>query len=98
MTLFRPKLDIHYRLSGGRLVDSERNYLFHDNEWTPYVKSLEIYEVPGNHDSMVLEPNVRVLVNLMRRSMRSAGPSKTEAKPDAPRAARRDEKVNEPVA
>jgi thioesterase domain-containing protein len=73
VALFRPKLDIHFRLSGGRLVDSERNYLFEDNGWTPFVKALSIDEVPGNHDSMVLEPNVRVLVSLIRRALKGTG-------------------------
>ncbi len=70
IALFRPKLDVHFRLSGGRLVDSERNFLFEDNGWTPYVSGIQVFEVPGNHDSMVLEPNVRVLVNLIRRAIR----------------------------
>jgi thioesterase domain-containing protein len=70
--LFRPKLDVRYRLSGGRRVDSDRNYISEDNGWSRYVSELEIFEVPGNHDTMVLEPNVRVLVSLLRRSIRAA--------------------------
>lgn len=64
--LFRPKLDIQFRLGGGRLVDRDRNYIFPDNDWTRFVRTLEIHEVPGNHDSMVLEPNVRILVGTLR--------------------------------
>jgi len=67
VAVFRPKLDIRFRLSGGRLVDAERNYISPDNGWTNYVAKLEVFEVPGNHDSMVLEPNVRVMVSLLRR-------------------------------
>jgi thioesterase domain-containing protein len=69
VSLFRPRLDIRFRLSGGRLVDGERNYLYEDNGWTPYVKNIAISEVPGDHDSMVLEPNVRVLVAAIRRAL-----------------------------
>jgi len=67
VAVFRPKLDVKFRLSGERLVDSYRNYVRADNFWTPHVAQLEVFEVPGNHDNMVLEPNVRVLVSLLRR-------------------------------
>lgn len=61
ITLFRPKLDQKYRLSGGRVVSSDLEFVVADNGWTPWAASLEVHEVPGNHDSMVLEPNVRTL-------------------------------------
>ena len=32
----------------------------------------QVHEVPGDHDSMVLEPNVRVLAALMRRAIEAA--------------------------
>lgn len=67
VAVFRPKLDVKYRLSGGRRVDSDRDYVREDNFWTPYAAKLQVFEVPGNHDNMVLEPNVRVLVALLRR-------------------------------
>jgi len=72
VALFRPKLDIRFRLSGDRIVDSERNFISADNGWTPFVRNIEVFEVPGNHDSMVLEPNVRVMVSLLRRSLENA--------------------------
>ena len=34
--------------------------------------TLDVIEVPGDHDSMVLEPNVRVLVVRMRRVLDEA--------------------------
>lgn len=70
--LFRPKLEASYSLSGGRLANEVREIIQEDNGWTPYVKELKIYEVPGNHDSMVLEPNVRVLATLMSESINDA--------------------------
>jgi thioesterase domain-containing protein len=33
---------------------------------------LQVVEVPGDHDSMVLEPNVRVLAARMRRVVEAA--------------------------
>jgi len=73
VAVFRPKLDIRYRLSGGRLVDSQRNYVREDNFWSPHAGSLQVLEVPGNHDNMVLEPNVRVLVASLRRVIEGLG-------------------------
>jgi thioesterase domain-containing protein len=73
VALFRPKLVVKFRLAGGRMVDAERNYVREDNFWTPYAGELQVFEVPGNHDNMVLEPNVRVLVSLLRRVIDKLG-------------------------
>jgi acyl transferase domain-containing protein/thioesterase domain-containing protein/acyl carrier protein len=73
--LFRPRLDVRFELSRGRRVDGQREYVREDNFWTPYVSSIGVHEVPGNHDSMVLEPNVRVLVSSIRRALEKAGSS-----------------------
>lgn len=70
--VFRPKLDVRFKLSDGRMIDSKRDLVAPDNGWTPFVERLDVYEVPGNHDSMVLEPNVRVVVALMRRAIAAA--------------------------
>lgn len=70
VVLFRPALQPAFRFSSGRMIDADRNFLFPDNGWGSYAPSLNVYEVPGNHDSMVLEPNVRVLANRLRRLMR----------------------------
>ncbi|WP_218008663.1 type I polyketide synthase [Hydrogenophaga flava] len=64
--LFRPPLDLRWKVTGGRWVSAEREYVSADNDWTRYLPSLRVLEVPGDHDSMVLEPNVRVLAGLMR--------------------------------
>jgi thioesterase domain-containing protein len=61
VALFRPKLDKAVVLGPGRVINRERRFIFEDNGWSPYVKSIEVFEVPGDHDSVVLEPNVRVL-------------------------------------
>lgn len=68
--LLRPKLEIAYRLRDGRFLHADRNLLRSDNGWTPYVSKFTIKEVPGDHDSMVLEPNVRMLAKYMREAMR----------------------------
>jgi len=70
--LFRPPLERRYRVSGGRFVSSVRHYVHHDNELAPYAPALEVVEVPGDHDSMVLEPNVRVLARRLRAAIEAA--------------------------
>jgi thioesterase domain-containing protein len=67
IALFRPPLVGTWKVSDGRWVNHERAYLFDDNDWGQYTPQIEVYEVPGDHDSMVLEPNVRVLASYMRK-------------------------------
>lgn len=64
--LFRPPLDRFWKVSKGQWVSGAREYVYHDNLLTPFAPVLDVVEVPGNHDSMVLEPNVRVLAAHMR--------------------------------
>ena len=70
--LFRPKLDQHAVLGKGRVINRDRRFVFHDNGWGPYVDRVAVYEMPGDHDSMVLEPNVRVLAARLRTCMEEA--------------------------
>jgi len=72
LTLFRPPLVGKWQVGPGRWVSSERAYVLADNDWTPSAPRIEVFEVPGNHDSMVLEPNVRVLAARMRRVLDAA--------------------------
>jgi thioesterase domain-containing protein/NAD(P)-dependent dehydrogenase (short-subunit alcohol dehydrogenase family)/acyl carrier protein len=72
VALFRPPLDLHWKVSGGRWVSAAREYVLPDNDWTRFMPHLRVLEVPGNHDSMVLEPNVRVLASLMRECITDA--------------------------
>ena len=70
--LFRPPLDRHWRVFGGFWVSTAREYVFADNNLTPFAPGLQVIEVPGNHDSMVLEPNVRVLAAHLRNVIAQA--------------------------
>ncbi|WP_137702266.1 type I polyketide synthase [Marimonas lutisalis] len=72
LALFRPPLVGKWQVGEGRWVNSERAYVTHDNDWTPYAPLVEVVEVPGDHDSMVLEPNVRVLAARMKRAIEDA--------------------------
>jgi thioesterase domain-containing protein len=73
VALFRPPLDLHWRVSGGRWVSAAREYVSPDNDWSAWMPDLSIHEVPGDHDSMVLEPNVRVLAAKLRELIAGAG-------------------------
>jgi len=66
IALFRPPLVGTWTVSDGKLVNHERAYLFDDNDWGQHTPQIEVFEVPGDHDSMVLEPNVRVLASYLR--------------------------------
>jgi acyl transferase domain-containing protein/thioesterase domain-containing protein/acyl carrier protein len=70
--LFRPPLDLHWRVTKGAWVSSAREYVLSDNAWGPFAPNLEVIEVPGDHDSMVLEPNVRVLATHLKAAMADA--------------------------
>jgi len=70
--LFRPPLVGKWHVSGGKQVNSERAYVLHDNDWTQHAPHVQVTEVPGDHDSMVLEPNVRVLAGHMRDAIERA--------------------------
>ncbi|NEY90541.1 type I polyketide synthase [Tabrizicola oligotrophica] len=59
--LFRPPLDRKWPVTGGSWVSAAKEYVFADNDLTRFAPALEVIEVPGDHDSMVLEPNVRVM-------------------------------------
>jgi thioesterase domain-containing protein len=72
LVLFRPPLDRRWKVSGGRYVSTGKEYAFEDNEWGQWSDNLTVIEVPGDHDSMVLEPNVRVLAAEMKRCIEEA--------------------------
>lgn len=61
VALFRPPLDRHWKVTGGRWVSRAKEYVYDDNDWSRFMPNLSVHEVPGDHDSMVLEPNVRVM-------------------------------------
>lgn len=70
--LYRPPLDRRWKVTGGRWVSAAREFVFADNDLTRFAPRLEVVEVPGDHDSMVLEPNVRVLAARMKDAILAA--------------------------
>jgi acyl transferase domain-containing protein/acyl carrier protein len=65
LLLFRPPLDKHWKVSNGNWVSAAREYVFHDNQWTGWAPKVQVIEVPGDHDSMVLDPNVAALARYL---------------------------------
>jgi acyl transferase domain-containing protein/thioesterase domain-containing protein/acyl carrier protein len=72
LALFRPPLVGKWKVGKGAMVNSERAYVTNDNDWSTHAPLVEVFEVPGDHDSMVLEPNVRVLAARLRRCIEDA--------------------------
>ncbi|WP_353313623.1 SDR family NAD(P)-dependent oxidoreductase [Shimia sp. NS0008-38b] len=72
LVLFRPPLIGKWDMGDGRLVDADRAYVLSDNDWAQWVPDVQVFEVPGDHDSMVLEPNVRVLSTRLKKVIASA--------------------------
>jgi acyl transferase domain-containing protein/thioesterase domain-containing protein len=71
--LFRPRLQETYSLGGGRFASDARVIVDDRNHWTPFVTgAIHVHEVTGNHDSMVLEPHVRVLARELRTCLTAA--------------------------
>ncbi|MCC5986616.1 MAG: SDR family NAD(P)-dependent oxidoreductase [Pararhodobacter sp.] len=64
--LLRPPLDRHWKVTGGRWVSREKEFVSDDNGWSEWMARLSVHEVPGDHDSMVLEPNVRATAAILR--------------------------------
>ena len=75
--LMRPKLVVAYSITGRRDLNIERGLVRDDNGWRPFVGDLRIQEVPGDHDSMVLEPSVRVLAGRLREELANADRGRT---------------------
>ena len=64
--LFRPALNREYELGGNRVLNHDKQFIWTDNGWGDWVDSIDVSEMPGDHDSMVLEPNVRVMASKLR--------------------------------
>lgn len=72
ITLYRPPHRVEYRLPGKRAIDERRDFVQPDNGWLRHCDRLHVVNVPGTHDSMVLEPHVRVLAQVLRRAIEDA--------------------------
>lgn len=69
ITLYRPPLAPHHVFGPNRQINAERWFIYEDNGWGRFGEHVDVTEVPGTHDSMVLEPNVRVLAGHIREDL-----------------------------
>jgi len=77
--LFRPPLDQCHDLGGGKWANRKRERIDHQNFWQPWVAGgIDVHVVPGDHDSMVLEPSVRVLASRVRAALEDVQHAKPE--------------------
>jgi acyl transferase domain-containing protein/thioesterase domain-containing protein len=87
LTLLRPVLDRRYRVTGDNWVSSAREYVFPDNDWTRHAPYVRVIEVPGDHDSMVLTPNVVVMASelseIIDEALMNAAPRQRGSSPQA---------------
>ncbi|WP_175393027.1 thioesterase domain-containing protein, partial [Leisingera sp. JC1] len=72
VALFRPPLDRRWRVSGGGWVSTTREYVYDDNDWCKWAPDTRVFEVPGDHNSMVLVPNVAVLAGQLKQLLDAA--------------------------
>jgi len=72
LTLFRPRLKPMIEFGPGSAINKDFRRIYVDNGWAPFADRVEVFETPGDHDSMVLEPNVRILATQLRASLNDA--------------------------
>jgi acyl transferase domain-containing protein/thioesterase domain-containing protein len=90
--LFRPPLDKQYVVGPNRVLNAQRELVDDVNHWNQYITGgIAVHVVTGDHDSMMLEPYVRVLASEMRTVLDDAhGGVDAREKPLEGEAARRD--------
>jgi len=84
MTLYRPPLDQHWTVSDGQWVSAAREYVYDDNDWAKWAPQTHVVEVPGDHDSMVLVPNVSVLAEQLQQQIKRAELQQASPATEAP--------------
>jgi acyl transferase domain-containing protein len=86
LALFRPRLKPAFEFGPGRAINVDRRRIYYDNGWAPLARRVDVFETPGDHDSMVLEPNVRILAARLRECLdqaeaRAASAARTKVSP-----------------
>lgn len=69
MLLLRPRQKPTHVFGPDRMINHDRRFIFPDNGWSQRGVEVDVQEVPGDHDSMVLEPNVRTLAAKLRKAI-----------------------------
>lgn len=69
MLLLRPRQKPTHVFGPDRMINHDRRFIFPDNGWSQHGVDVDVQEVPGDHDGMVLEPNVRTLAAKLRKAI-----------------------------
>jgi thioesterase domain-containing protein/acyl carrier protein len=69
MLLLRPRQKPTHVFGPDRMINHDRRFIFPDNGWSQHGVDVDVQEVSGDHDSMVLEPNVRTLAAKLRKAI-----------------------------
>jgi thioesterase domain-containing protein len=77
--LYRPALTPFHVFGPDRQVNVHRRFVYPDNGWGPFCERVDVTEVPGDHDGMVLEPAVRVLAGHIRADLETVDAAMGEA-------------------
>ena len=75
LVLFRPSHDDWFDVGGGLMTNphNRTHIVDHENRFGPYAAGgVEVHEVSGDHDAMVLEPHVRNLAAKLRACLDEA--------------------------
>ncbi|MBL8901606.1 MAG: SDR family NAD(P)-dependent oxidoreductase [Planctomycetes bacterium] len=73
VALFRPPQDAAFQLGPDHIVNEQASWVEPLNGWGPWIEGgPELHLVTGDHDNMVLEPNVRVLASQLRTAIDQA--------------------------
>jgi thioesterase domain-containing protein len=72
VVLIRPKLDQVHELEPGRWTNAEGGFVGDANYWETFIPRIQVEVVTGDHNSMVLEPHVRVLASKVRAHLARA--------------------------
>jgi acyl transferase domain-containing protein/thioesterase domain-containing protein/acyl carrier protein len=72
VAVFLPPREPMFVFGPDRRIGETRRLLYEDNGWSQYCDDVTAYVVPGNHDSMILEPNVRTLATHLRAAVAAA--------------------------
>jgi thioesterase domain-containing protein len=70
--LCRPRLEAAHVFGPGRAINRDRRRIYNDNGWSRFARHVEVIETPGDHDTMVLEPNARILAAYLRPALERA--------------------------
>ncbi len=72
MALFRPSPPETFAIGKGRRIDAHHRIIDEGNGWGPYCARLKVFEVAGDHATMIEPPNVAALASFIDDVLRAS--------------------------